>query len=234
LGSRIEMRAVNLLPHDEKQPRLEGGRIPLLLAAGGVAAVTAGAFLLASSVSGTADERRAELAAIEAAIAQVPKPPGQALDEGVLAQERTDRVAALSAALTTRFSFDKLLREISFVLPQDAWLTGLKAGLPAAAAPQTGAPSASSSPASQDVSIEGATYSHDSVALILSRLSVVPSLENVSLTATARVEPQPTQASTSETTTSKKSRRSGTAKKVKKKKVVVTFTIAASLRPGGS
>jgi Tfp pilus assembly protein PilN len=226
------MRAVNLLPRDEKQPRLEGGRIPLLLAAGGVAAVTAGAFLIASSASGTADERRAELAAIEAAIAQVPKPPGQALDQGVLAQERTDRVAALSAALTTRFSFDKLLREISFVLPQDAWLTGLKAGLPATVAPQTGAPSASSSPAAQDVTIDGATYSHDSVALILSRLSVVPSLENVSLTATARVEPQSTETVTSATPTSKKA----TTRKTKKakQKVVVTFTIAASLRPGGS
>lgn len=224
------MRAVNLLPRDEKQPRLEGGRIPLLLAAGGVAVVTAGAFLIASSASGTADERRTELAAIEAAIAQVPKPPGQALDQGVLAQERTDRVAALSAALTTRFSFDKLLRQISFVLPQDAWLTGLKAGLAATVAPQTGAPSASSSPAAQDVTIDGATYSHDSVALILSRLSVVPSLENVSLTATARVEPQSTATVTSATPTSNKARKTKKAKQ----KVVVTFTIAASLRPGGS
>jgi Tfp pilus assembly protein PilN len=224
------MRAVNLLPRDEKQPRLEGGRIPLLLAAGGVVVVTAGAFLIASSASGTADERRTELAAIEAAIAQVPKPPGQALDQGVLAQERTDRVAALSAALTTRFSFDKLLREISFVLPQDAWLTGLKAGLPATVAPQAGAPSASSSPAAQDVTIDGATYSHDSVALILSRLSVVPSLENVSLSATARVEPQSTETVTSATPTSKKARKTKKAKQ----KVVVTFTIAASLRPGGS
>lgn len=223
------MRAVNLLPRDEKQPRLEGGRIPLLLAAGGVVVVTAGAFLIASSASGTADERRTELAAIEAALAQVPKPPGQALDQGVLAQERTDRVAALSAALTTRFSFDKLLREISFVLPQDAWLTGLKAGLPATVA-QAGAPSASSSPAAQDVTIDGATYSHDSVALILSRLSVVPSLENVSLTATARVEPQSTATVTSATPTSKKARKTKKAKQ----KVVVTFTIAASLRPGGS
>jgi Tfp pilus assembly protein PilN len=224
------MRAVNLLPRDEKQPRLEGGRIPLLLAAGGVAAITAGAFLIASSASATADERRTELAAIEAAIAQVPKPPGQALDQGVLAQERTNRVAALSAALTTRFSFDKLLREISFVLPQDAWLTGLKAGLPATVAPQAGAPSASSSPAAQDVTIDGATYSHDSVALILSRLSVVPSLENVSLTATTRVEPQSTATVTPATPTSKKARKTKKAKQ----KVVVTFTIAASLRPGGS
>jgi Tfp pilus assembly protein PilN len=186
------------------------------------------------SASGTADERRAELAAVQAEIARLPKPQDQAADQGALVQERTERVAALSAALTTRFSFDRLLREISFVLPRKAWLTGLKAGIPASAA-QAGSPGGAPSAASEDVTIEGATYSHDSIALILSRLSVVPSLENVRLTASTRVEPQPAQATTSDTTTSssKKSKKSKKAKKVKQK-VVVTFTIAASLRAGGS
>jgi Tfp pilus assembly protein PilN len=227
------MRAVNLLPRDEKQPRLEGARIPLLLAAGGVAAVTAGAVVLAFSASGTADERRAELATIEATIAQLPKPPDQGVDQSVLVQERTQRVAALSAALTTRFSFDRLLREISFVLPRNAWLTGLKAAIPVTSAETaTPTPGSTSSSESQDVSIEGATYSHDAIAVILARLSVLPSLENVRLTASARVVPQPTQTTPTETT-SKKSKKSKKAKKVKKK-VIVTFTIAASLRPGGS
>ena len=220
------MRAVNLLPRDEQQPRLQGGRIPLLLAAGGVVAVTAGAVLLGSSASGTVDERQAELAAIEASIAQVPKPPDQAVDSGIIAQERTDRVAALSAALTTRFSFDRLLREISFVLPRNAWLTGLTAALPAAEA-QTGVPGAAPV-VSEDVTIEGATYSHDSVAVILARLSVVPSLENVSLTATSRVVSQANETGPA-TAKSKKSKKANA-----KKSAVITFTIAASLRPGGS
>jgi Tfp pilus assembly protein PilN len=224
------MRAVNLLPRDEKQPRLVGARIPLLLAAGGVAAVTAGAVLLGVSASGTADERRSELAAIEASIAQVPRPQDQAVDSGALVEERTNRVAALSAALTTRFSFDRLLREVSFVLPRNAWLTGLTAALPDPTEALTGAPGAPGAApvVSEDVTIEGATYSHDAVAVILARLSVVPSLENVSLTATSRVESQPTETSPA-TTKSKKS------KKAKAKKTaVITFTIAASLRPGGS
>jgi Tfp pilus assembly protein PilN len=220
------MRAVNLLPRDEQQPRLQGGRLPLLLAAGGVVAVTAGAFLLGSSASGSVDERQAELAAIEASIAQVPRPPDQAVDSGVIAQERTDRVAALSAALTTRFSFDRLLREISFVLPRNAWLTGLTAALPSAEA-QAGVPGAAPV-VSEDVTIEGATYSHDSVAVILARLAVVPSLENVSLTATSRVESQPSEASPAPK--SKKSKKKANARK----SAVITFTIAASLRAGGS
>ena len=44
-----------------------------------------------------------------------------------IAQERTDRVTALAAALTTRVPVDRLLRELAYVLPEDAWLTGLTA-----------------------------------------------------------------------------------------------------------
>lgn len=229
------MRAVNLLPRDEQRPRLEGGRIPLIAAAGGVAAVTVGAVLLAFSASGTADERRAELAVVQAAIAQLPKAPDQAISQGTLVQERTDRVTALSAALSSRFAFDRLFREISYVIPKDAWLTGLRAVIPASAAAgsTTGAP-ATASTGTEDVTIEGATYSHDSVARVLSRLSVVPSLENIRLTASARVVSQPTAAETSssEKTYSKKSKKPKKAKA--KKRAVVTFTISASLRSGGS
>ena len=65
------MRAVNLLPREEQHVRLEGVRTPLLLTAGGIAAVTAGAVVLAFSASGTVDDRRAELAAIRAEIEEI-------------------------------------------------------------------------------------------------------------------------------------------------------------------
>lgn len=235
------MRAVNLLPRDEQRPRLEGGRLPLIAAAGGVAAVTALAVLLSFSASGTADERRAELGAVQAAIARLPKAPDQAVSQGTLVEERTNRVAALSTALSTRFAFDRFFREISYVLPRDSWLTGLKATIPASDASvpgSTGGAPATASAGTEAVTIDGATYSHDSVARILSRLSVVPSIENVRLIASARVEPQPTTgASSSEKTKySKKSKKSKKAKKAAnvRKRATVTFTISASLRSGGS
>ncbi len=156
------MRAVNLLPRDEQRERLQGARTPLIIAAGGVVAVTAFAMLLASSATGSADDRRAELEALEAAIVALPK--GQedtAVSQGSLVRERTDRAAALSAALSTRVPFDRLLREISFVLPEDTWLTQLDAiapedtaPVPAGAAPPP--PATAAPPAG--VTIEGATY----------------------------------------------------------------------------
>ncbi len=220
------MRAVNLLPRDVERARVEGSRMPLLVAAGGVAVVTAVAVVLSVSASGTADERRAELAAAEAAIALVPTTAQPAVTQGALVQERTDRVAALAAALSTRIPFDRLLRELSYVLPEDAWLTGITASAPVSSAP-VGAPPGTAPPVSpagtQGVTIQGVTYSHESVARVLTRLAVLPSLENVRLTASARVEPQSGPAEGSP---------KNAKKKAKKERPVVTFTVSATLRTG--
>jgi Tfp pilus assembly protein PilN len=219
------MRAVNLLPRDAERTGSESARTTLLVAAGAVAAVTAAAVVMSVSASGTAGDHRAELAAVEEAIALVPNAGRPAVSQVALVQERTDRVAALAAALSTRISFDRLLRELSLVLPEDTWLTGITASAPASAAP-AGAPPGGTPPAAatttQGVTIQGATYSHESVARVLARLSVIPSLESIRLTASARVEPQ-----ADETAGARKTR-------TKKQRTVVTFSVAATLRTGSS
>jgi Tfp pilus assembly protein PilN len=216
------MRAVNLLPAEERRsPRLEGLRTPLLVAAGGIAALTTGAVFLTMSASGTADERRTELAAIEAAIARLPKAPDPAVSQGVLLQERSDRVAALSAALTTRVAFDRVLREIALVLPEDAWLTGLTATAPVSATPLGGSevpPASTTTSGAEGITIEGATYTYDSVARVLSRLSVAPSLENVRLMTSTRTQPEAADAQPEADLPTTPRR------------PIVTFTLAASLR----
>lgn len=220
------MRAVNLMPRDERGARLETGRLPLIAAAGGVVLVTAASFLLASSASGSASDSKAELQAIEAAIARVPKGPGTAVNAGALARERSDRVAALSAALTSRTAFDRVLREISLVLPKNAWLTQLEATAPAPAVPLAGAVPIPQTAATTGVTIQGATYSHDAVATVLARLAVVPSLTDVRLTSTALVEPQVEESSTPGKKSGKKARKRG--------KRFVTFVVSASVRTAGA
>ncbi|HXF97871.1 MAG TPA: hypothetical protein VNJ46_04585, partial [Gaiellaceae bacterium] len=78
------MRAINLLPPDERRPRGEGVRLPLLLAAAGAALVSAGAYALASSAAGTADRRAGELASLQSALARLPKPAPTAVTQGAL------------------------------------------------------------------------------------------------------------------------------------------------------
>ena len=121
------MRAVNLMPREERGSRLELGRLPLFAAAGGVVVVTAAAFLLASSASSGVDATRAEIQAVEAEIAKLPTAPDSEVSVGMIAAERSNRVAALAAALQSRTAFDRVLRDIALVLPGNAWLTQLEA-----------------------------------------------------------------------------------------------------------
>jgi len=218
------MRAVNLLPRDEQRELFQSARPPLLLAGGGVIVITAFAMFLASSAAGGASDSRTELQAVETEIANLPNVEDAVVTRGTILRERSDRVAALSAALSTRVPFDRLLREISFVLPGNAWLTQLDAIAPTSVVPAAAGaapPPTSTTPAG--VTIEGATYSHDSVARILARLGVVPSLENVRLTSSARVEPQKESPSGA-----------GAAEPQGPRKPFVTFIVTASLRTGAT
>ena len=220
------MRAVNLLPRDEQQARLQGKRVPLLVLAGGCAAATVVGVMLGLSASSGASDKRAQLQSVEAAIARLPKPDQPAVSSGVLTQERTDRTTALSVALSARIPFDRLLRQIAVVLPRDAWLTGITATSPSSLEPSPSSPAAPSAPqgaAEESVTIQGATYSHASVARVLARLAVLPALQNVRLTASALVEEQPTESKTPDETETRK-KQSG------KRRTLVTFTIAASVR----
>lgn len=208
------MRAVNLLPRDVQQTRADGGRTPLFVAAGGLAAVTAASVVMFLGASGAVADQSAQLDSVERAIAEIPAPPRPAVAPGVIAQERAERTSALSAALATRVPVDRLLGQLAYVLPDDAWLTALSATVPAGGLAVPPATSA----ATQGVSIVGATRSHASVARVLSRLAAVPTLDDVRLTGSARVVlEQATGRSTKPV-----------------KKTVYTFTIGANLRLGGS
>ena len=202
------MRAVNLLPRDLERQGSEGRRAPLFVAVGGVAVVTVAAAFLAISASGEIADQRSQV--------QTTAPSASPAVTGLVAQERTDRVAALAAALSTRVRFDRLLRELAYVLPADVWLTGLTASAPVGAAP-VGA--ATPSTTGDGVTITGATYSQASVARVLARLNALPSLDDVRLSETSRNDPQADDAAPATKN---------------KKRAVVTFTISGSLATGST
>jgi len=231
------VRAVNLLPRDARRARSDAGRAPLYVLAGGIAGVTVVAGLLFHSAAGGLGDRRAELETTQAALAGAAQHTSQPVaSEGMLVQERADRVVALAAGLSNRLPMDRVLRELSYVLPADAWLTGLSATSEGATSSGAAAPSSSggsSTPSSSQhgsgtsgVTIEGVTYTQEGVARVLSRLSVLPSLENVHLTASARVQPQ--------TSATQPGADAAKAKPAKKQKAIVTFTITADFAGGQS
>jgi Tfp pilus assembly protein PilN len=177
------MRAVNLLPRDQgRRRRTRAEQAPLVVGLGLLVVVTlalSAAFLSASS---KARDKESELGSLQNQIAILPPvPKGPTPIEAGLAGERSARVTALSSALARRVSWDRVLRELSLVLPDDIWLTSLSARSPAS--PASAAPAAAKAPgaAPTGLTVNGYTYSHQSVARLLSRLSVLPDLSNVQL-----------------------------------------------------
>jgi Tfp pilus assembly protein PilN len=179
------VRAINLLPRDDvRRGRPQKSQwivlIPVALAVL-LAAVLSAMFL---SASGTAKDKRAELATLQSELAAIPTPDASRVKtQTALAADKQARVTALSGALSRRVAWDRVFRELSLVLPNDVWLATIAAKAPvpssSAVVPPAAAPGATV--AATGFTLDGFTYSHPAVARLLSRLAVVPDLVNVQL-----------------------------------------------------
>jgi Tfp pilus assembly protein PilN len=184
------MHAFNLLPKEEVRAEKETKQsaIPhVIVALAGVLVFAAlAAFYLSSSAavtkkSGELDDLRGDLASL-----QVPeKQPENPTESANIAGERSARTAALSTALADRLAWDRVLRELALVLPADVSLATLDA-----TAPSPGSAGAATSAAVSSFRVTGTSVSQASVARLLSRLQVIPELQNVQLEfATASEDP---------------------------------------------
>jgi Tfp pilus assembly protein PilN len=170
------MRAVNLLPRDEVKRSFAKNRGVGFGAAGGVALVTTLLVTMSMGAGGAVGEKQAELDSLRAQVAAIPRVATQDRDaDTALAADKATRVGALSAALTSRVAWDRVLRQVSLVLPEDVWLTNLSATAPTAIPVEGAATTAAG------FTLIGSTYSQNGVARFLSRLSVVPELTHVRL-----------------------------------------------------
>jgi Tfp pilus assembly protein PilN len=167
------MRAVNLLPRDEAKRSFEARRGVVFGGVAGAALATAVLASMTMSAGGSVSGKQEELDALRAQVAAIP--PVQVADtskEDAFAAEKGARVGALSAALSGRVAWDRVLRQVSLVLPEDVWLTNLTAAAPDAA---------QQSATGSGFTLTGATYSQNGVARFLARLAVIPDLANVRL-----------------------------------------------------
>jgi Tfp pilus assembly protein PilN len=165
------MRAVNLLPRDIQRSGLKPTAPVLTGVVGAIVVTTAlcAGFLLQSA---KVAEKRNELDAARAELALVPPPKAQQADTGAgFVAEEAQRLVALQAAISGRVAWDRILREVSLVLPKDVWLASL-----ALAAPKPG-----EGVTAKQFAISGSAYSHEGVARLLSRIALIPDLANVQL-----------------------------------------------------
>ena len=183
------MRAVNLLPREQVVQKREA-RNPVVLVAtiGGAVVLLAlvAGFLLATR---SVDRQRQALASARAMLAVTPaktlSAQTQAFRSTVLTQ-REQRSLALASALGDRVAWDRILRRMALVLPDDVWLTSLVGTTPLQAATSTTTSTTATTPSvlpptATALTLQGYTYSQAGVARLLERLQVLPDLKNVQL-----------------------------------------------------
>ena len=205
------MKAVNLLPREDAPRKATGGgrsnTVAIVAGAGGLLVVLA--LAVATTVaSNHVSSARADLDASRAELARTPAHASSSLARNRLLSARERRTLALASTLSRRVAWDRILRRLALVLPDDVWLTDLAGDTPTGTLDTT-ATAAPATPGAvpTGLQIDGYSYSHAAVARLLSRLAVVPDLKDVQL-----------QTSTAEELNGVR---------------VVRFTIAADIRRGG-
>jgi Tfp pilus assembly protein PilN len=186
------MRAVNLLPRQQVQRKRERtNTVALGAGIGGavVVLVLVAGFLLANrSVNRQRDALSTARAVLAATPAHHVSAQTNAFRSSILNQ-REQRSLALAAAIGRRVAWDRVLRRMALVLPDDVWLTNVTGTMPLEPTAATAPTTPSALPAAPTAfTLQGSTYSQAGVARLLARLQVVPDLKNVQLqTSTATV-----------------------------------------------
>lgn len=195
------MRAVNLLPKElqtRKSIREEDPAVVVGSALGVVVMIVLGLAFYVEHGAASKQQARLNTARLELAQLSIkqhhekPKPTKPAVPitpvvppPSVTGQAAT-WLSSVETNLSQRIAWDRVLREVSLVMPDDVTLTSLSMSAPTTAAivpgvvatpPATGA--------AQGFSIAGDAFSYDSVARLLSRLQLVPDLVDVTLTNTS-------------------------------------------------
>ena len=188
------MRAVNLLPKDlqvRKSIREEDPAVVVGSALGVIVMIALGAAFYTAHGKAGAQERRLSAARLELAQLSVRKHPTPTpskpaapvtpiLAPPAVTGQEAAWLTAVKSTLSQRIAWDRVLREVSLVMPDDVTLNSMtmSAPLPVAAA----IPGATPAAPAQDFVIAGSAFSYDSVARLLSRLELVPDLSGVTLT----------------------------------------------------
>ena len=211
------MRSVDLTPRDVVRQRRRPNIAPILIpVAAAVPLAALGLFF--SQAHGKVSHRQSDLSSLQSTLASLPQPTGPQIDVSLQGVEAA-RATAVAQVLASRTSWDGVLRDLSRVLPANVWLTGLKAAVStplssaAVSTTTTGGQTTTTAQttavpaAPTGVTINGYTFSHPDVAVLLARLVALPSFDNVQLVSATQA--------------------------VVGKKDVVQFTILANLRGVG-
>jgi Tfp pilus assembly protein PilN len=185
------MRPVNLVPQDQRRRTPSEGSGKGAHAVLGLLAVLLAMAVLYVLTANNVTERESQA---EAARTEADQLEAQAADKGSFtdfAEIAQTRTASVAAVASTRFDWERLMRELSRVMPEGSWLTSASASV-------TGAPDAASNPAAAgtpaaptaagtpSASLVGCTPKHSDVARMMVRLRQLHRVADVELKQSSR------------------------------------------------
>jgi len=194
------VRPVNLIPVEERRGEktpLRTGALPYVIVA--VLAVALLGVTLVVLTGNQISDRKAEVASLQSQVdqAQAEAKKLEAFTSfASLQQARQETVASLA---TSRFDWERVLRELAIVIPGDVWLTELTASATTGAGSASSSSSGSSGSSASTEGIEGPSLDiqgcaagHDAVAGFLAALRDIDGVTRVSVLSSDRQEPSDT------------------------------------------
>ncbi|HMN99493.1 MAG TPA: PilN domain-containing protein [Miltoncostaeaceae bacterium] len=172
------MKAVNLLPQRERRtPGFAGAKTPLAVV--GAVALLGGMGFWGYSLHGQVNDVKSDVATATAQRDALRDQLGafQAAQARDAAQEV--RTGAVVGLVTGRVNWERIIRDLTAVMPADVWLTNLKGETEVAATPTAAtanAPNVNNSTVPRGIHLDGYAYTQDQVALLMARASTVPGL----------------------------------------------------------
>lgn len=181
------MRAVNLIPSEQRRAKPSGnasGAAYIVIGVLGVFLALAVAFVLTQNKVNenqtTAAEAKQEADALEAQAAQL----GSFTN---FASIKDQRLASVVATAQTRFDWERLMREVSLIMPEGSWLRTTSASVVGEQSPTGEAPAASPGTVlSPTATFVGCTRKQSEVATLMVRMGHLHRATDVKLNQSAQ------------------------------------------------
>jgi Tfp pilus assembly protein PilN len=186
------MRPVNLIPSDQRRDKVQIRTGPIAYLLVGALALGLAAMTMVVLTNNKIADRKAEIADLNQQKTAIEAQAGQLKPFIDFKQAEQKRVETIRSLANRRFDWDRVMRELSLVLPDDVSLTTLTASV-AGAADAGGTTATDSGP---NLQMTGCARSHDAVAGFLATLQDIDGVTSVDLQSSERGETTPGSSST--------------------------------------
>jgi Tfp pilus assembly protein PilN len=208
------MKRINLLPPEARvKASRERGLIYAVLFLVAVVVVLG---LVYVWQSGIVNNKQDQLDQIQAQQAVVAADAAKLAPYAAIQAQRVAMTATGKGIYQARVPWSTILEEVSLVIPENVRLQSMSCAVPASMQPGAAAAAAPAA-ASTDVTFAGTTYTHQDVAEFMTRLGLIPQLENIQLGSSTGSAPTPASTTGTSSTSSTPA--------------TVSFTVTAQLRP---